>query len=580
MSSPPPQTNRWRVLRHFLIGLAAIVTLIGLFYTEENWRGKTEWENCKRTLEAKGMDLKWADSMPEQVSDDENVFGVPKMQRWFTGRGPNELSSKMAYPGTIILDETDALASDRNKRLVVAELKIQVPGASSGNGSNVLHWGDPQAQAQAARLIKEALGPVALHPGSTNLLFTPRSLDDIRPAQILMECQTAPAADDLLQFLPKVAAFTDTADVDQLKLEPEDGGYKLTMPAPDTTADFLKWNEQFEPEFSIVRAACQRPYVRMHGDYSEPTYVPIPNFVTSRTFVQALSVMAQCHLLEAKPDEALADLTRMNEICRIFTNRPMTLVGAMINVAVRGLYADTVADGLRWQAWREPQLAALQEQLKTIDVISPVQQSFRWEVVADCETLRSTTIPQLFQLFADSTHPNGWNGFKQRWEARLIPHGWIYQSMITAAERAPKVDTWMDPANRAVFPQQVDADQAALSALSGSSPYSFIVLLLTPNIGNACRRTALIQTKVDQANIACALERFRLPHGEYPEKLTALVPQFIEAIPADVIGAQPPHYRRAADGSFLLYSTGWSGRDGGGVAKTNHEGDWVWPEPN
>jgi hypothetical protein len=162
----------------------------------------------------------------------------------------------------------------------------------------------------------------------------------------------------------------------------------------------------------------------------------------------------------------------------------------------------------------------------------------------------------------------------------LIPHGWIYQSMIAAAERAPKVDTWMDPASRAVFPKYVDADQAAISALSGSSPYSFIVLWFTPNIGKACQRTALIQTKVDQANIACALARYHLAHGEFPEKLSALVPQFVEAIPDDVIGGQPPHYRRTADGKFLLYSIGWSGRDGGGVAKPNNEGDWVWPEPN
>jgi hypothetical protein len=316
----------------------------------------------------------------------------------------------------------------------------------------------------------------------------------------------------------------------------------------------------------------------MHGNYNEPDHVPIPNFVTSRTFVQALAAMAQCHLLEAKPDEALADLTRMHEICRIFTNRPLTLVGAMINVAVRGLSTDTLAAGLRWQAWREPQLAALEEQLNTMDVLSPVQQSLRWEVVADCEDLRSIPIAQLFQIFTDSAHLNERNGFKQRWEARLIPQGWIYQSMITAAERAPKVDTWMNPANRAVFPKQVDADQAALSALSGSSPYGFIVLWLTPNIGKTCQRTALIQTKVDQANIVCALERSRLAHGTYPDTLNTLVPQFIDKIPDDVIGGQPPHYRRVAHDTFILYSIGWSGRDGGGVrGKSVAEGDWVWP---
>lgn len=84
---------------------------------------------------------------------------------------------------------------------------------------------------------------------------------------------------------------------------------------------------------------------------------------------------------------------------------------------------------------------------------------------------------------------------------------------------------------------------------------------------------------VNQARIACALGRYHLAHDEYPETLNALVPQFIATIPHDVIGGQPPHYRRTADGTFILYSIGWDGRDNGGASrKTDAEGDWVWPE--
>ena len=51
-------------------------------------------------------------------------------------------------------------------------------------------------------------------------------------------------------------------------------------------------------------------------------------------------------------------------MCRLLegapTGKPMTLVAAMINVAVTGLYVDTIADGFQKHAWQEPQLAALQ----------------------------------------------------------------------------------------------------------------------------------------------------------------------------------------------------------------------------
>ena len=87
------------------------------------------------------------------------------------------------------------------------------------------------------------------------------------------------------------------------------------------------------------------------------------------------------------------------------------------------------------------------------------------------------------------------------------------------------------------------------------------------------------QTKANQGQVVCALERDRLAHGEDPAALENLMPQFIDKIPPDLIGGQPPHYHRAKDGKFLLYSIGWSEKDHGGQSGANgQEGDWVWGE--
>ena len=74
-----------------------------------------------------------------------------------------------------------------------------------------------------------------------------------------------------------------------------------------------------------------------------------------------------------------------------------------------------------------------------------------------------------------------------------------------------------------------------------------------------------IQASIDLARVACALERYRLAHGEYPETLDALTPQFIEKLPHDIINGQPLHYRRTDDGKFVLYSVGWNEKDDGGT---------------
>ena len=90
---------------------------------------------------------------------------------------------------------------------------------------------------------------------------------------------------------------------------------------------------------------------------------------------------------------------------------------------------------------------------------------------------------------------------------------------------------------------------------------------------------------MDMARVACALERFRLAQGNYPETLDALSPQFIESLPHDVIGGQPLKYHRTDYGQFALYSIGWNGKDDGGVVvfrKNSNgyvdvdKGDWGW----
>jgi hypothetical protein len=68
------------------------------------------------------------------------------------------------------------------------------------------------------------------------------------------------------------------------------------------------------------------------------------------------------------------------------------------------------------------------------------------------------------------------------------------------------------------------------------------------------RSFASINLAIQQARLACALERYRLVQAEFPENLSALVPRFIEKLPT--LGkTQKPllGYRRTADGNFILF---------------------------
>src|ERR1051325_11713210 len=83
----------WQVIRRALVGLAILATLIAVFYTEENWRGKRAWENYKRKAEARGEVLDWAAYIPKPAPADQNIFKAPKMTEWFVKPGWMSVSS-------------------------------------------------------------------------------------------------------------------------------------------------------------------------------------------------------------------------------------------------------------------------------------------------------------------------------------------------------------------------------------------------------------------------------------------------------------------------------------------------------
>ena len=118
----------------------------------------------------------------------------------------------------------------------------------------------------------------------------------------------------------------------------------------------------------------------------------MPNFVRLRTVAQMLSQRAQCYLLLGQPEAAWHELALVRDMCRMLEGKPASnaamLVQAMIDVAITGLYTSIIEDGLRLQVWREPELAAMQKQLKDINLLPLVRAAFNAERAACAARLK------------------------------------------------------------------------------------------------------------------------------------------------------------------------------------------------
>jgi hypothetical protein len=350
--------------------------------------------------------------------------------------------------------------------------------------------------------------------------------------------------------------------------------------------DYLAQTDPCKPQFDLMREALKRPYALMDAGCERPVTAPPRNFVGFRVVSQALAQRAQSYLLLGQPERALEELTLIHDLAALLEVKPFSPVAAMIEGAITGMYVEVIRDGLRLGAWREPQLIALQGQLEKIHLGPLLVAGLSSERSAICRTIESARPSEFAAAFdTDRTPRNLWEEFNRPgfFVLTFAPRGWRYQSMAASASLLQSNIACFDRVTQTVRPREVDKANSAVEALlAHGSPTTRLAGIAIPSFARAWQTMARNQTSVDQAFIACALEGFRLAHGEYPPDLAALAPEFADRIPRGIFGEGQFHYRRLDATHFTLYSVGWNGKDEGGLASDSvplvdrADGNWVW----
>jgi hypothetical protein len=576
-----------RAMRRCLFVAACLTTLTGLFYAVENWRGRRTWEKCRRELEAKGEVLDWDALVPALVPDEKNIFKAPRMTEWFVkGSFAEAFSGAPSKAGNA--DAPFQLAPRQNAEagpVLVAEVQVATTKEPlpPGNADAVLRYEDPAASGRAARLILGRIGPCT--EGASGCTITARPLSQDHPVYLVVQADKVPSAKALAEFFPRNPVPHNSFGAylnERFQVEGAgNNGFLVSVKPPMyTAAEYLDLSQGALPDFDVLRKALERPLARMDGNYQRPYEHPVENFVRLRTVAQMLSQRAQCYLLLGQPEAAWHELALVRDMCRMLEAKPSsdcpTLVQDMIDVAIGGLYVGVIQDGLRLAVWREPELAAIQKQLMEINFLPLLHRGFQAERAATCRTLEITPPRELKKLFSLGVEQQGlWDKLKNPRFLFLTfgPSGWLFQNMNAGAPQEQALLEAFDIPNNRVLPGKL----AGVTALSRSSPYSFLAAEALPTFVKATQTMARNQTLANEAFIACGLQRYRAAHGQYPKTLEALVPQFAAKLPHDLIGGEPLKYERTADDRFDLYSLGWNAKDDGGFAgKTITAGDWVW----
>ena len=571
----------WRMAKRGLLAAVFLCVLAVTFYAEENWRGRRAWENYRREWEAKGEKFELSAFAPPAVADEQNFALAPIVVSCYAGRlvqpPSDDDNGKTNLPSRL------ALELQRTNLYFNSEVKI---GAwQQAKLTDLAAW----QNYYRTRFVTNSLGMGYAPP-----LERPEVTDTNKP-------------EDMVESVPALE-------------------FPIAAQPQSPAADVLLALSRYETALAELRTAASRPVSRFPLNYraKNPIEIPLPHLRDLKRCATVLQLRALAELSGGQTENALADVKLMLRLAEHLRTEPF-LISQLARMALVNLAVQPVWEGLAEHRWSETQLRELQQAMQPLDFVAGLPICLRAEQASDIGCIESLQAhrdgfstrfiyaisPRFFDLLEhlndvcpdlpDPCHNVFYSleralmeGAPGEWIDRIMiqlpPAGWYEWNKVSLAKRyQEQIFQVADPAKHFISRPTVEAFLSTIdSELSARmfGVHDALACLLGSAISETARKFAAGQNAIDMTQVACALERHRLAHGEYPENLAPLVPAYLPTLPPDVVDGQPLHYRRLPDGRFLLYSIGWNGKDDGGavVLRDNRyldpkQGDWVWQYP-
>jgi len=528
--------------RSTAIVFGGFAILIGLFYAEEDFRGWHAWQKFKQQSEVKGENLDFASIVPPPVPDDQN-FAL-----------------------------TSIVASSYEDQLDRHGHRISPPKTSVVNRLRMKIYRDSDWEKQP-----------------TNGYWAKGTFTDLKDWQVYFRFPTT----------NKTTYF-----VNGLRNGPGMMTNEVTVtnefPVPATpqfpAADVLFALGKFDSNIEELRLASHLPYSRFPIDYNStnPFASLLLHLGSMKYCAQTLQLRALAELELGEPAKALDDIKLAFRLIDSSRQEPF-LITHLVRIAELQIALQPIYQGLARHQWSDGELVEMQNELAKLDFLADCQRSMRGERNASIAAIdywrkdfRAYQTLMEFELTGLQGEDKGvrWGDLLGATFYRFIPSGWFFLNEMNIGELHQR---WtlqtVDPSKHLILPQIAKAGDDSWTNFH-RRPWNMFAAMLMPALTACEQKFGYAQSAVDMAQVACALERYRLAQGQYPESLSALTPQYIDPLPNDVVGGQPLYYHRTDDGRFVLYSVGWNKTDDGGkIALTtggrpdNKNGDWVWEYP-
>jgi hypothetical protein len=516
----------WRVIRF----LVAVAILTVLFYAEEDWRGKLAWEKFQREWEAKGEHFDREAFIPPPIPDDQNFASIPLLAAMFDYQyDPAKKADWMWLTNTA--KWRDYAAYQRTQQLSIYRIDANRPSLGQWQADEVC---------------------------------------DLKAWQTYYRSMT---------------------------------NFPVAATPQDAAHDMLFALSKFDGVLSEIRAASVRTSARFPVHYDEGMAAMMPHLNMLRNLSRVLALRAVAELNVGSNDQAFADINLCFRLTETIKSEPM-LISQLVRMTMVNIILQPVWEGLANHRWTDEQLGSFQEQLMAVNFLEDNMRCMRFaraDMNSTITELRRGTLSAhhfLLRYMVIDTLGSMEDAIKLplpgerllEFYLRLCPSGWFYLDQVRADRYCQQsIFPLVDVQEQRVFPSQAQrVEEAQGDAFGKHNPHRRLIGLIECGLsGTMVYKFACGQTAINEALVACALERYRLVHKQYPPTMEALAPQFITRVPHDIVNGQPLSYQLTPDGRFVLSSVGWDDPRFGSPLKNSARpwdamGNWAWryPMPN
>jgi len=304
-------------------------------------------------------------------------------------------------------------------------------------------------------------------------------------------------------------------------------------------------------ELELLHKASAIEHCRYPVDFTKGLAAQIPYLSDIRAAAMLFALEAVLHAENAESQSAIDSITSVFSLADSLSNQPIA-ISHLVCIACRSLAVKSLEYCINRVQFTDEQLAELGRMLAEAQDLSALTRAWAGERCQGIEFFNDP-VAQPDSLRADLSLPSAPLVFLYQAAGLSDKDALIYLDYVEGCIKA----------NQLPLHQRREAVEAVEDELGAVSKIHVLLHKFVPALSRATEQDLATIGRLRTAQVAVAVERYRLAAGRLPDTLADLVPGYLDVVATDPFDGKDLRYKKL-DVGFVVYSIGEDETDNGG----------------